>query len=409
MSMFTPLILANGSVIQNRIAKAAMEENMADQDHAPSAALIQLYQQWAKGGVGLIITGNVMIDRHAMTGPVGVVLENDRHLEQFKTWAKSSRQHGAKIWMQLNHPGRQMPKNLGQQTIAPSAVALELGSFSKQFATPKEMTEQDIQNVIARFIRSAALAEQAGFDGVQIHAAHGYLISQFLSPNTNQRHDQWGGDIENRARILIEVVKGVRQKVSKEFAISVKLNSSDFQRGGFSPADAQQVVEMLNHLQVEMVELSGGSYEVPAMQGSARDDRTLAREAYFLEFAQEIAIAARMPLMVTGGIRRKAIAQKVLDSNISMVGIATALAVNPDLPNEWKANIEQSNQIKPILWSNKVLASVANMAVVRYQLQRLSHAKKTKPNASAWLVLIRNQVEMIQKAYQYRKWIKHIG
>lgn len=408
MNMFSPLTLNNGSVIKNRIAKAAMEENMADALHAPSEQLIQLYRQWAKGGVGLMITGNVMIDRRAMTGPAGVVLENNQHLQSFKAWAAAAREHGASIWMQINHPGRQMPKNLGQPSLAPSAVALALGSFSKQFATPREMTEQDIQEVITRFITTARLAEQAGFDGVQIHAAHGYLLSQFLSPLSNQRSDQWGGSIENRARLLLDIVKGVREQVSPKFAVSVKLNSADFQRGGFSPEDAKTVVQLLNDLQVDLVELSGGSYEAPAMQGQARDGRTLAREAYFLEFAKEISSVAAMPLMVTGGIRRITVAQHVLESNISMIGIATALAVNPNLPNEWQANIENHNQIKPITWRNKTLASVAYMAVVRYQLQRLSQGQSTKPNAAAWQVLLCNQMEMAGKVRQYKRGMKQV-
>ncbi|MFN5041669.1 MAG: NADH:flavin oxidoreductase/NADH oxidase family protein, partial [Bradyrhizobium sp.] len=289
MSPFEPLTLPNGSSIPNRIAKAAMEENMADARHFPSAELLRLYQAWADGGAGLIITGNVMIDRHAMTGPGGVVLEDGTELEPFRNWARIGRARGAQIWMQLNHPGRQMMKNLGQQTLAPSAVALDLGKHSNLFAMPRAMTEQDIDEVIGRFVSAARLAERAGFSGVQIHAAHGYLLSQFLSPLTNRRTDGWGGPLENRARLLIETVKAVRASVSPGFSVAVKLNSADFQRGGFDAADAKSVVEMLNALSVDLVELSGGSYEAPAMQGDARDGRTLAREAYFLDFARDVA------------------------------------------------------------------------------------------------------------------------
>lgn len=301
MKLFTPLTLPNGTTIPNRLAKAAMEENMADADHAPSDALLRLYDAWARGGAGLILTGNVMIDAQAMTGPNGVVLQDDAHLERFRRWADTARAQGAQIWMQLNHPGRQMQSALGQPTVAPSAVALDLGSLSKRFAVPRELTPADIADVQARFVRSAELAEQAGFNGVQIHAAHGYLLSQFLSPLTNKRQDAWGGSLENRARLLIDVVRAVRQVVSPGFAVAVKLNSADFQRGGFSADDAKRVVELLNPLGVDLVELSGGSYEAPAMQGQARDGRTLAREAYFLEFARDITAVARMPLMVTGG------------------------------------------------------------------------------------------------------------
>lgn len=207
MSLFSPLALPSGAVIRNRIAKAAMEENMADADHAPSAALLQLYQRWADGGAGLIITGNVMVDGRAMTGPGGVVLEDDRHLDRFIAWAETVSSRGGQMWMQINHPGRQMPAALGQPALAPSAVALEMGALSRQFAPPRAMTEADIEEVIARFIRSAELAERAGFSGVEIHAAHGYLLSQFLSPLSNRRDDRWGGSLHNRARLLREIVQ----------------------------------------------------------------------------------------------------------------------------------------------------------------------------------------------------------
>lgn len=256
-------MLPNGNTIPNRLAKAAMEENIADLDFTPSQPLINIYQHWAEGDVGLIITGNVMIDATAVTGPAGVVLENDRHLDKFKQWAKISRSHGAQVWMQINHPGRQMQANLGQPTYAPSAIALNMGKLSKMFVMPREMTPQMIKEVIQRFATTASLAEQAGFTGVEIHAAHGYLLSQFLSPLSNQRQDEWGGSLENRARILIEVVKAVRAKVSNAFAVAVKLNSADFQRGVFSADDAKAVVQMLNDLPVDLVEISGGSYEAP--------------------------------------------------------------------------------------------------------------------------------------------------
>ena len=197
MSLFSPLALPNGAVIPNRIAKAAMEENMADADHAPSAELSHLYQAWAAGGSGLIITGNVMVDARAMTGPAGVVLEDDRFLDRFKTWANTARSGGGHVWMQINHPGRQMPAGLGQETLAPSAIPLDLGAQSKIFPVPREMTAADIAEVERRFVATSILAERAGFTGVEIHAAHGYLLSQFLSPLANRRTDQWGGSLRD--------------------------------------------------------------------------------------------------------------------------------------------------------------------------------------------------------------------
>ena len=173
MSPFEALQLPNGQVISNRIAKAAMEENMADGNQAPSRELKQLYKAWAEGEPGLLITGNVMIDRRAMTGPGGVALEDEQQLDSFREWADVARDKGVHFWVQLSHPGRQTPANLRQQAVAPSAVALDLGGFSKMFAKPKAMTEDDIQDVIQRFATSARLAEKAGFTGVQIHGAHG--------------------------------------------------------------------------------------------------------------------------------------------------------------------------------------------------------------------------------------------
>ncbi len=356
MTLFSPLALPNGAMIPNRIAKAAMEENMADGDHAPSAELISLYRTWAEGGAGLIITGNVMVDARAMTGAAGVVLENDRYLDRFKTWAETARSGGAQVWMQINHPGRQMPAALGQETLAPSAIALNLGAQSKIFPMPREMTASNIAEVERRFVTTAVLAERAGFTGVEIHAAHGYLLSQFLSPLVNHRKDRWGGSLENRARLLLDIVRGVRAAVSSGFAVSVKLNSADFQRGGFSPEDAQTVVSMLAPLGVDLVELSGGSYEAPAMMGTARDERTLAREAYFLEFAREIAAVAKMPLMVTGGIKRREVAEQVIESGVAMAGIATALAIEPNLPRNWRSGQLDVPALKPDLpplkWSS---------------------------------------------------------
>lgn len=405
MNLFAPLTLPNGTTIPNRIAKAAMEENMADAHHAPSDELVRMYQTWADGGSGLLLTGNVMVDSRGMTGPGGIVLEDDEHLERFSRWAQAARSAGAQVWMQINHPGRQMMAALGQQTWSPSSVALDMGNLSSKFSVPKEMTAADIAELQHRFVLTAQLAEKAGFSGVQIHAAHGYLLSQFLSPICNKRQDQWGGSIENRARLLIEIVKAVRAVVTPQFVVAVKLNSADFQRGGFSAEDAKRVVEMLNGLNVDLVELSGGSYEAPAMQGQARDGRTLAREAYFLEFAKDILSVAAMPLMVTGGIRRKAVAEQVIDSGVAMAGIATALAIDPSLPNAWRAGTDTTAALPPITWKNKMLASLAYMATVKFQMRRLSHGRATNANVSPVWALVVQQVMTARQTKQYRRWM----
>jgi len=405
MNVFAELALPNGSRIPNRLAKAAMEENMADADQAPSEALMRLYQAWADGGAGLLITGNVMVDGRAMTGPGGVVLEDASQLDKFQRWARVGRSRGAQFWLQINHPGRQMPANLGQPTWAPSAVALDLGKMSKHFNPPQAMTQEVIEEVIRRFARTAELAEQAGFTGVEIHAAHGYLLSQFLSPLSNQRTDAWGGPLENRARLLLEVVKAVRAVVSPGFAVAVKLNSADFQRGGFSADDAREVVQMLNPLGVDLVELSGGSYEAPAMQGQARDGRTLAREAYFVEFARDIRAVSSMPVMVTGGVRRLPVAEQVVGSGVDMVGMGTALAIDPMLPRDWRAGQDSAPALRPIAWKNKALTSLANMATVKFQLQQLSRGRRTDPTVSPLRALIGQQLSNACRVRQYQRWV----
>jgi 2,4-dienoyl-CoA reductase-like NADH-dependent reductase (Old Yellow Enzyme family) len=405
MNVFDKLTLPNGSMIPNRIAKAAMEENMADANQAPSEPLMRLYDAWAKGGAGLLISGNVMVDSRAMTGPGGVVLEDDTHLNAFAQWARIGRSQGAQFWLQINHPGRQMQSNLGQETWAPSAVPLALGKMSKHFGTPRAMTQAMIEEVVQRFARTARLAEMAGFSGVEIHAAHGYLLSQFLSPLTNQRTDEWGGSLENRARLLLEIVKAVRAVVSAQFAVAVKLNSADFQRGGFSADDAKQVVVLLNGRGVDLVELSGGSYEAPAMQGDARDGRTLAREAYFVEFARDIRKVAAMPVMVTGGIRRYPVAEQVIESGVDMVGIGTALAIDPNLPRDWRTGKDSAPALAPITWKNKTLASLANMATVKFQLRKLSLGRTPDPRVSPLRALIQQQMAAACRTRQYRRWM----
>ena len=365
-ALFAPLTLPNGSTLPNRIGKSAMAENMAAQGQLPDERFARLYQRFADGGAGLIITGNVMVDANGVSTAGDVVLTQNSPIAPFQAWAKAAKSKGAQVWMQINHPGRQAMAGLGKNTFAPSAIGLELGKHSKLFVTPRAMTEQDILDTITRFAETAQAAERAGFDGVQIHAAHGYLISQFLSPLSNQRTDRWGGSIENRARFLLETIAAVRAAVSPAFSVAVKINSADFQRGGFDESDALAVVEMLNGTAVDLVELSGGSYESPALfSGEAKDNRTLAREAYFLEFAAQIAKVAQMPLMTTGGIRRLAVAEAVLEEGIAVAGIATALALNPNLPNEWKnGNAIDGNAIN-LSFKDKTLRGLAQLILAQ--------------------------------------------
>ena len=412
--LFQSLTLPNGQTIPNRLCKAAMEENLSDEGQIPGDRLHQLYRSWAEGGVGLVLTGNVMVAPDALTGPGGVVLQAQTDIEPFIRWAEAGKPEDGQIWMQINHPGRQVYAAMGEIALSPSDKAVDMGNLSKMFAQPRAMTEQEIEVLIERFVATSKQAESAGFTGVQVHAAHGYLISQFLSPLTNLRSDQWGGDINNRSRVLIEIVKRIRQSVNPEFCVSVKLNSADFQKGGFDLNDAIAVIQLLNELGVDLVELSGGSYESPAMQGRVTDkeeektERTLRREAYFVDFAREIASVAKMPIMVTGGILRRAVAEEALEKDsagfgVEMLGIAQAMAFQPDLPNQWQKS-ELEIQLPRVNWKNKTFAALAVMAVTKAQLNRLALGKSPKSNISPFFSLLADQIKTNQRTKRYRRW-----
>lgn len=231
--------------------------------------------------------------------------------------------------MQINHPGRQgNPVTTEGRTVAPSAVGLDIPGIP----APRTLTDEEIVDIVERFATTAAVAERAGFDGVEIHGAHGYLIGQFLSPHTNRRTDRWGGSIENRARFLLEVVARVRERVSPAFAVGLKLNSADFQRGGFEEGESRAVIAMLATSGLDLLEISGGSYESPAMVGKGVAASTVAREAYFLEYAATVReLAGAVPLAVTGGFRTRAAMDAALASGAcDVIGLGRPTATDPD-------------------------------------------------------------------------------
>jgi 2,4-dienoyl-CoA reductase-like NADH-dependent reductase (Old Yellow Enzyme family) len=241
---------------------------------------------------------------------------------------------------------------------------------------------------------------------VEVHAAHGYLLSQFLSPLANHRTDEWGGSLENRARLLLDVVRRIRAEVAPSFAVAVKLNSADFQRGGFDEDDARRVIDMLAPLDVDFVELSGGSYESPAMSGRPADGRTAAREAYFLELAEDLVKTSPVPLMLTGGITRCETAEQVLASGVSIVGLGTALAVTPDLPQLWRDWLEAAGSLRRVTWSDNALASAAGMAQVRFQLRRLARGSAPLVTVHPARALVHDQYLSAKALRRYRAWLK---
>ncbi len=401
--VFSPITLPSGLVLKNRLVKAAMEENLAEADLTPSQVLKNCYSAWAQGGVGLVITGNVMVDHLAMTGPGGLALELRTDITSFAELARLSKQNECKVIMQINHPGRQVFKKMGGKVLSASNVPLNMGKHSHLFGQPKAMTHNEINDVVERFTNTALQAQKAGFDGVQIHAAHGYLLAQFLSPLTNKRDDKYGGSLENRARLLTEITQKIKASCASNFSVSVKLNSADFQRGGFEPSDAQAVITLLSDLNIDFVELSGGSYEAPAMQGKTADERTLAREAYFLEFAKTISEKSSVPIMTTGGISRLGVASTVVSSGVALVGIATACAYYPSLAKIWQTKPNFIASLPVVTLKDKTLAGLATMALVKRQIRRMGQGKLAKINASAVFTLIGDQIRAIKLTKRYKK------
>lgn len=329
-----PLALPCGQALGNRIAKAALTEGLADPvTNRATERHCRLYRRWSEGGAGLLVTGNVQVDRRFLERPGNVAIDVDcdsQAREALRRFAEAGTCAGNHLWMQLNHPGRQTLAQVHPAPLAPSAVPLELPGFGQ----PVAMSERDILDVIAGFARAAAVARDTGFTGVQIHAAHGYLMSQFLNPRANRRQDAWGGALENRARALLETVRAVRSAVGADFPVSVKLNSSDFQQGGFSTDDCLQVVRWLDQERIDLLEISGGNYEQPRMMMAGRimqKESTRRREAYFLEYAAGIRSACTVPLMVTGGFRTRAAMEEALcNGETDIIGLGRPLLTEPE-------------------------------------------------------------------------------
>lgn len=387
MAIEKPLKLACGQVLRNRLAKSAMSENLAEKN-LPGEKLCRLYETWGAGGLGLIITGNVMVDGDELGEPNNVVLDNDKDLDKFRAWTSAAKKNGAQIWAQINHPGRQAPSAISRVTVAPSAIKLKVGNLA--FREPHALTDFEIRGIIKKFARTAELCKQAGFDGVQIHGAHGYLVSQFLSPLANVRGDEWGGSVENRMRFALEIVRAMRAAVGKDFPIGIKMNSADFQRGGFAEEDSIVVAKALEKEGIDLLEISGGSYESSVMTGKGISESTAAREAYFLPFAEKIRKAVKVPLMLTGGFRSTAAMNAALESGaIDVVGIARPLAMEPALANRLLSDPNARTELRPVKTGIAAIDKMGMLEIGYYslQLKRIGEGKSPDPELSPLLAI----------------------
>lgn len=340
----SPLVLPCGAILPNRLAKGAMSELLADAQNRATPKHQKLYRTFAKGGLGMMLTGNVQIDQRHLEHGGNVVIQGRQNTEQMKAlmaWSAAAKEGGGQVWMQLSHAGRQTQKSINPAPKAPSSVQVTLPG--NRFGEPVAMSEAEILDLVQRFAHAAFVARETGFDGVQLHGAHGYLISAFLSPRSNTRTDQWGGSLANRARFLLMSIDSIRKQVGPNFPIAVKLNSADFQRGGFSFEDSQIVAGWLDDAGVDLIEISGGTYEQPKMANIAglepAFDPTLSkstreREAFFSRFAPEMRRhVKRAKLMVTGGFRTvEGMADAIVNDGVDLIGLARPLCLYPDAP-----------------------------------------------------------------------------
>lgn len=390
------LKLPCGAIIKNRLAKSAMSENMALKNHLSDKKFELLYEKWALGGAGVVITGNVMIDSQFLGEPRNVVIESEfRGMGPLKKWAMAGTLNETHLWMQINHPGKQSPKFLCREPVAPSAVLFE-SSLSRLFNSPRALTEDEILKIISRFTYASQMAKEAGFTGVQIHGAHGYLISQFLSPLHNKRTDKWGGSLENRMRFVVQIYQSMRQSLGSKFPISIKLNSADFQKGGFSEDESLIVAEELSKLGMDLIEISGGTYESPEMMGEKRieiKESTKKREAYFLDYCEKIRSIVKTPLMLTGGFRTLEGMEQALKSNsCDIIGLARSLALNPNFPNDLLQGKNVTSKVIPLTTGIKFLDELFPLEIIWYtqQIHRMGKGKMPKVDANVLGAMIKS-------------------
>ena len=387
--LFQSFTFTNGKIAKNRFFKSAMEEQLAKHNQ-PTQTLVRLYDTWAKGGIGISVTGNVMVAENGKGSINDVVITDERSLEILKAWAKAGTQNDTLLIMQINHAGKQSPKVINPVPVAPSAVALK--GMDGFINPPRALADNEIETIIQEFIQTAKIAEQAGFSGVQIHGAHGYLVSQFLSPHHNQRTDKWGGSLENRMRFLVEIYQGIRAVVRPEFLVGLKLNSADFQKGGFDENDSIQVVQKMSELGIDFIEISGGNYESPEMLTAKAS--TQKREAFFIDYAEKARKVSQVPLIITGGFRSEQAMNDALNSgHLDFIGIARPLALMPDLPNQIKKGTYQTITTERIKTGfapvDKKLGAVLEMDWYMYQMALIGQGKQPNPKLSPWKVLLK--------------------
>lgn len=329
--LFTPIEIGRLTV-PNRFARSATHAYLADDDGFVGAREVELYRRLAEGEVGLIITGHAYVQPCGQASPRQIAASDDRFIEGLARIPAAVHAFPSRIFLQIAHAGRQTkPKLCGGVPVSPSPV---YDPESK--VMPRELAADEIRTLVADFVAAAVRARRAGFDGVQLHAAHGYLLSSFLSPHTNRRTDEWGGPVENRARALLEALRGVKAACGPDFPVIVKLNSTDFLEGGLTVDNAVRVAGMLDEAGIDGIEVSGGMAE--AKKGSIWPGlRREEDEGYFVENAARIKGAVRVPVFGLGGIRTLAAAERmVADGRVDLISLSRPLIRDPYLVKHFR-------------------------------------------------------------------------
>ncbi|MCL0046870.1 NADH:flavin oxidoreductase [Thermodesulfovibrionales bacterium] len=339
--LFEPISIA-GIDLKNRIVRSATFEKRADDDGFVTESLIDLYVELSKGGAGLIITGNALVHVTGRSAPQMLCIHNDFYTAKLKRLAEAVHKNGGKVMIQLVHGGRQcFPAHIGmERPIAPS----EVYDRSTRI-TPRAMTDAEIWEIIEAFGYAARRAMDAGFDGIQIHGAHGYLVSEFLSPHTNRRDDYWGGDEQRRFHFLEEVYRAMKKEVRDDYPISIKMNADDFVEGGLRPEEGLRIAKRLEYLNIGAIEVSGGMYE-SGMKTVRPNISDVEQEAYFREVSGLFKRELNTPIIIVGGIRSKVVAEDILQNNhADLIAISRPLIREPDLPDKFRDGKERADCI----------------------------------------------------------------
>lgn len=381
------LELPCGAVIKNRLMKSAMSDSLADGEGNPTHTQSRLYERWAEGGIGLSIVGEVQVDSRFPEKPGNLVLTEHSNLKDLQMLTSRASINNAHIWPQLGHAGGLAYKPLSDPK-GPSPIKIS------EFECAG-MSEQEISLLPDIYAKAAKIAKKAGFTGVQIHAGHGFLLSQFLSPLFNHRQDQYGGSIEARSKIVMEIIEKVRCAVGPTFPIGIKMNSSDQLEGGLTQDEALEVIGILNQTSIDLIEISGGSY----FPGAKSSSDSASSGPYFVDFAVKARKLTSIPLVVTGGFKTYDQVIGALSLNaVDSIGLGRALILNPELPNEW---IDGSSvvprfpkfKLPPVggvtAWYTMLLTAIGSDNEKEFNLELLpaiqAYESRDKARVSKWL------------------------